>query len=805
MNQSLSIFFLCLVYLPALAQTPRTGIALAQFPVWAAPSRVTHAYPADSATTLWQERPSAKVISAAVQPDGALQVLAALITGGNYFWNSATMNKKDSLVLYSIRFSPDGRPDTAYARGGWVECAIPYSTYIRNVRAALQTDGKWVVAFDFSYDKDLAVMRFEPDGRLDTTFRQGGYVYFTNDASKKDDLLDLSLFPDGKIALFTSSRYETLNRDCRVIRLHPNGLRDTSFDHDGVLTLAERPWIGACRMLPDGRFVLVSYNQDWLHVERYLPDGRADMEYGRFGKVQSRIETINDDFLTLWPDGNLILQGHESTLCETGRPGSVFRSRRYDATGRPDTLAIVEPFTSPGTTAHVINDTTWMAFPNESAEGYVARIYDRRGIAQPHRLHFSGVFDSWRKHVVPLPNGDAFIVDARDGLLTVARLLPNGRLHQGYGLDSVAIAALGYTIRTTEQPEKTSVELRETNPPPSLYPLPYNVTVTTVQDSGSLIFYTGPFTRWEFGGNVQTCHSLQEIDAPHLAGKNLHLHLRNRVFPANGTDWSAIQAERLLGLSLTNCRFEGDIPAELRRFKQLQLLEIRYDSALAGFQRHLDEALRLIPLFPRLQCLVIHAPGMTAAPKSLKKLRDVVSIELNTPHLVRFPEAMLRMKKLRQLRLIFRCPDGLPPAIGRLDSLQLLELTGSGPEARLQLPETLGRLQNLTELRLTDGALPATLPESSGALRKLEKFELANAGITALPDGLGACSRLTGITITTAGNFERLPEGLCDLPNLTSLKIEVCNPAPYLRVQGERLRRQAAAQNRWFEIRLGEK
>ena len=38
-----------------------------------------------------------------------------------------------------------------------------------------------------------------------------------------------------------------------------------------------------------------------------------------------------------------------------------------------------------------------------------------------------------------------------------------------------------------------------------------------------------------------------------------------------------------------------------------------------------EEALRLIPFFPRLRCLVIHAPGMTAAPKSLKKLRDIVS------------------------------------------------------------------------------------------------------------------------------------------------------------------------------------
>ena len=801
MNQSLSILFLCLVCLPALAQPPRTGIALAPVPSWIAPSQVTHTYPTDSATALWLNRPSARIVSAAVQPDGTLQVLVALNTPRVFTtWNTGG-GAQDSLRLYSVRFNPEGCLDTTYGRGGWVQCAIPYSTYIRNIRAALQRDGKWVVGFDFTYDKDLAVMRFEPDGRLDTTFRQDGYVYFTNDASKKDELLDLSFFPDGKIALFASSQHETLIRDCRVIRLHPNGLRDTTFDRDGVLTLAERPWIGACRMLPDGRFVLMSHNQDWLRAERYFPDGRPDLDYGRFGQVHSRIGTINEDFLTLWPDGSLILHGYGSTLCETGRSGNVFRSRRYDATGRPDTLTIVEPFDAPGATTHVINDTTWMVFSDENAEGNVARFYDRNGAVKLHRLHFSGIFDIGKKCVTPSPEEGTFIVDARDGLLIIAHLLPNGRLHPAYGLDSAAIAALGYTIQMTEQPSKTSVELRETSPPHA----PYNFTVSAIQDAGSSIFIA-PGKHWEFDGNERpvSCYGLQQIDAPYLAGKNLHLHLQNCVFPGNGADWSAVPAERLLGLSLTNCRVEGSMPAELRRFKQLELLEIRYDSTLTDFQRHLDEALRLIAFFPRLQYLVIHAPGMTAPPKSLKKLRDVVSIEMKTPHLAQFPEAILQMKKLRRLRLTFRCPDGLPPAIGRLDSLQLLELTGSGPESRLQLPESLGRLRNLKELRLTDGALPGTLPESAGALRQLEKFEMVNAGIAALPDSLIACSRLAEIIIATAGDFDRLPEGLCELPNLTRLKIEVCNPTLHLRVQGEWLRHQAAQRNRWFDIQLGE-
>lgn len=792
-----SILFLCLFSLSALAQAPRTGIALAPVPAWATHAPATHTYPTDSTTARWRNRPYAQIVAAAVQPDGALHVLAALKPPGVFGGWLTYAPGYDTLRLYSVRFSPDGRLDTTHGRGGWVECAIPYNTYIRNVRAVLQTDNKWLVAFNFTYNKDLSVMRFEPDGRLDTTFRRGGYVYFTNDGSNKDDLLDLSLLPDGKILLFVSIQYETQNRYCQVWRLHPDGMIDTTFDRDGVLTLAERPWIGACRMLPDGRFVLASHSRDWLRVERYLPDGRPDLDYGRFGQVHSRIETINGDFLTLWPDGSLILHGYESTLCETGRPGIVLRSRRFDATGRPDTLAIAEPLIFPGATPQVINDTTWMAFSNANAGGQVARFYDRHGRAYPHRLHFSGIVGSWgEQQVVPSPDGGPFIVDARNGLLTVARLLPNGRLHPAYGLDSAAIATLGYSIRTTEQPEKTSVELRETQPLPS----PYDVTVTMAQD---VVVFTVPQTRWLFGGNVRTCYSLQEI--PYLVGKNLHVYLQDCLFPSNGADWSAVPAERLLGLSLTNCRFEGSIPAELRRFQQLELLEIRYDSSLTDFQRHLDEALRLIPLFPRLKCLVIHAPGMTEVPKSLKKLREIVSIELKVPQLARFPEAILRMKKLRELRLRFRCPDGLPPAIGRLDSLQLLELTGSGPESRLQLPETLGRLQNLKELRLTDGALPCTLPESAGALRRLEKFEMMNAGIAALPDTLGACSRLREITILSAGNFERLPEGLSDLPDLIHMEIEVCNPALYLRIQGERLRRQAVAQNRWFEIRLGEK
>ena len=799
MNHLFSLLFLWLLYLPALAQSARTGIALAQFPAWGAGAPISTAFSADSAVTLRRDGFYTKIIAAAEQPDGALQVLAAMNTGGGYTW-TPDANTRDSLMLYSVRFSPEGRLDTTYDRSGWIPCALPFNDYIRNVRAALQTDGKWVVALDFTYNKDLVVMRFEPDGRLDTSFRQAGYVLFTNDGSKTDDLLDLSLFPDGKIALFASSRYEALDQDCRVIRLRPDGMRDTSFDRDGVLMLAERPWIGACRMLPDGRFVLLSHNLDWLRVERYLPDGRPDPDYGRLGKVYSRIGTINSDFLTLWPDGSLILHGYESTLCETGRPGSVFRSGRYDATGRPDTLSIVEPFTTLESATYRINDTTWMAFSSESAEVYEARFYNRQGVAQPHRLRFSGLFEGREQCVVSSSHGDAFILGARDGgLLAVARLLPNGHLHPAYGLDSAAIFAQGYTIRTTEQAGTTLMELRETNPKPQ----PYQVTVTPVQDYGTITFTTA-MASWEFEGNKRPldCYNLREIDAPYFAGKNLHLHLKNCLFPGDGADWSAVQAERLLGLSLSNCRFEGKIPAELRRFRQLQLLEIRYDSTLADSQQHLDEALRLIPFFPRLRCLVIHAPGMTAAPKSLKKLRDVVSLELNTPRLAQFPEAILRMKKLRRLRLTFQCPEGLPASIGHLDSLELLELTGAGPAARLQLPETLGRLHNLKELRLKDGARQSVLPVSAGALRQLEQFEMVNAGISTLPDSLGACSRLTEITIVSAGKFERLPERFLELPNLTRLQLEVCQPELYLRLQGERLRRLARERNMWFDIRL---
>ncbi|MDX2135761.1 MAG: hypothetical protein SFV52_13310 [Saprospiraceae bacterium] len=792
----LSILSLCLVYLSALAQPPRTGIALAPVPAWATHAPTPYMYPTDSTTAVWLNRPHSRVVAAAVQPDGALQVLTALKSPHVFAGRDTGGVTQDSLRLYNVRFSPDGQLDTKHGRSGWVECAIPYNTNIRNICAVLQTDGKWLVAFDFTYDKDVSVMRFEPNGRLDTTFRRGGYVYFTNDPSKEDELLGLSLLPDGKIHIFVSSRYESPNRYGQIWRLNPDGMFDTTLGRDRVLTLADRYWIAACRMLPDGRFVLVSYNGDWVRVERYLPDGRPDLGYGRFGQVHSRIETLNDDYLTLWPDGSLILHGYESTLCETGRLGSVFRSRRFDPTGRPDTLAIAEPLTSSPASPQVINDTTWMAFSNANAEGEVACFYDRYGRTYPHRLHFSGIF-SWEKQVVPSPDGGPFIVDTWDGLLRVARLLPNGRLNLMYGLDSATIAAQGYIIRTTEQPEKTSVELRETNPLPS----PFNVTVIKTKN---VFYFTGAYTRWVFDGNVRTCYSTQEIDAPYLVGKNLNLCLQDCVFPVKGTDWSAVPAERLLGLSLTNCRFEGSIPAELRRFKQLQLLEICYDSSLTDFQRHLDEALRLIPLFPRLKCLVIHAPGMTEVPKSLKKLREIVSIELNIPQLKQFPDAVLRMKKLRALRLTFRCPDGLPPAIGRLDSLQLLELTGSGPESRLQLPESLGRLQSLKELRLTDGALSCTLPESAGALQQLEKFGVVNAGISALPDSLGACSRLTEVVILSAGNFERLPKGLSYWPNLTRLKIEVCNPTPYLRQQCERLRRQGASQNRWFEIRVGE-
>ena len=178
----------------------------------------------------------------ALQPDGKL-VAAGRSEDGQDFFALA-------------RYNPDGSLDTSFNGTGKVTTAI--GIWDEAKALALQPDGK-LVAAGTSYKGssfDIALARYNPDGSLDTSFNGTGKV--TTAVGPSDDVAaDLARQPDGKLVIAGYS-YNASDRDFALVRYKPNGSLDTSFNGTGKVATA----IGSSHndayglvLQPDGKLV----------------------------------------------------------------------------------------------------------------------------------------------------------------------------------------------------------------------------------------------------------------------------------------------------------------------------------------------------------------------------------------------------------------------------------------------------------------------------------------------------------------------------------------------------------------------
>ena len=143
-----------------------------------------------------------------------------------------------------VRYNSDGSLDTTFGGGTGivVEDIGSQSATDRGNSVALTSDGKILVggsANDGSQTA-FALTRFNSDGTLDTTFDGDGTV--TTAITISDTANDIVVQQDGTILLTGSSLTSTagfnFDIDFSVVKYNSDGSLDTSFSDDGILTTA---------------------------------------------------------------------------------------------------------------------------------------------------------------------------------------------------------------------------------------------------------------------------------------------------------------------------------------------------------------------------------------------------------------------------------------------------------------------------------------------------------------------------------------------------------------------------------------
>ncbi len=135
-----------------------------------------------------------------------------------------------------VRYNSDGSLDNTFGTGGKV--TTDFGTNDSGYSLALQSDGKIVMAGESNVGtaKDFAIVRYNGNGTLDSTFGSSGKVT-TAIGTSNDSGYSLALQSDGKIVVAGSSFNSSSYYDFAIVRYNSNGSLDTTFDYDGKITM----------------------------------------------------------------------------------------------------------------------------------------------------------------------------------------------------------------------------------------------------------------------------------------------------------------------------------------------------------------------------------------------------------------------------------------------------------------------------------------------------------------------------------------------------------------------------------------
>jgi uncharacterized delta-60 repeat protein len=230
--------------------------------------------------------------------------------------------------------------DQDFADGGIQTTAIG-NFDDRGFAAALQADGKIVVAgtSENGSDADVAVVRYNTDGSLDTSFAGNGTLTIQL-GSENDGANDVVVRDDGSI-IVAGYLEESGEKKFALARITSAGVLDIDFGGagSGIITLEEAGKNGEAFSLAvdsDNRLLVAGVfrtsSEEWIVVARYLADGILDTSFGKDG--YTRLESdgkTSAAFLVLQSDAGIIV-GRTKTVESVAR-AALFR---FDENGAMD-------------------------------------------------------------------------------------------------------------------------------------------------------------------------------------------------------------------------------------------------------------------------------------------------------------------------------------------------------------------------------------------------------------------------------------------------------------------------------------
>jgi uncharacterized delta-60 repeat protein len=263
----------------------------------------------------------------ATQPDGKILV-------GGYSSNGSDFD------FTVIRFNQDGSLDNSFGTNGIVVTPVGTGDEY-GLCIAIQADGKILLAgySGNSGNEDIALVRYNANGSLDTSFDSDGKI-LTQIGAGTDAAWSLTIQQDSKILLGGWSN-DGIQDNFALVRYNTDGSLDADFDGDGKVVTPVGSGGSSGRgvaVQSDGKIVLAGIasnggNTDFA-VVRYNNNGSLDTDFANNGKAITAVGNSTDYAysIAIQADGKIVVAGYSYS-----GSNADFAIVRYNSSGTLDT------------------------------------------------------------------------------------------------------------------------------------------------------------------------------------------------------------------------------------------------------------------------------------------------------------------------------------------------------------------------------------------------------------------------------------------------------------------------------------
>lgn len=228
-------------------------------------------------------------------------------------WSKYAESYPEDILL--MRFNNNGSIDTTFRSGYTI--TIGNSTWESAYSSIIQKDGKILVGGRFynGLDWDFILARFYEDGNLDSTFANNGFAIVN--VSSDDRAFSIDLQNDGKIVV--AGFVKITNWDLAVLRFQSSGLIDSTFGNNGIVIKdidGDVDVAFSVKVQSNGKIIACGWtfsNASWnFLLIRFNSDGSLDQNFGANGIVITDIDNVynTSHSIVIQADGKYVVAGY---------------------------------------------------------------------------------------------------------------------------------------------------------------------------------------------------------------------------------------------------------------------------------------------------------------------------------------------------------------------------------------------------------------------------------------------------------------------------------------------------------------